>query len=341
MSEESPTLPAAPLVSLVSRHVPVLPAEVLAALSPKPGETYVDATAGLGGHAALVAPHLSPGGTVVLNDVDPGNLVRAAAAVERAAPGVRVMELTGNFADMPRKLAGVPVDMVLADLGFSSNQMEDGSRGLSFMREGPLDMRLDQTLPTTAADLVNSLSEDELTRILREYGEEMGAGRIARKVVLERTRSPITTTTRFAEIVRTALGLPKGPRNGPIDPATRAFQALRIAVNDELGALEALLAAVNRAARRLSPSRPIEQGTEGWLVPGARVAVICFHSLEDRIVKRAFAVIVASGHAEFVGKKGVGRGGGPVEASEAEVAANPRSRSAKMRCIRIGKGLGA
>ncbi|MEK6702128.1 MAG: 16S rRNA (cytosine(1402)-N(4))-methyltransferase RsmH [Planctomycetota bacterium] len=322
-------------------HVPVLPMEVLAALSPRPGETYADATAGLGGHADLIAPHLSPGGCVVLNDVDPGNLVRASAAVAAAAPGVKVEQLTGNFADMPRKLGATPVDMVLADLGFSSNQMEDGSRGLSFMREGPLDMRLDPTLPTTAADLVNSLSEDELTRILREYGEEMGAGRIARKVVLERTRSPITSTTRFAEIVRTSLGLPKGPRNGPIDPATRAFQALRIAVNDELGSLEALLAGVGRAARSRKSSGPIEQGAGGWLSPGARVAIICFHSLEDRIVKRAFAELVAAGVAEFVGKKGVGRGGGPVEASESEVGRNPRSRSAKMRCIRIGGGVGS
>lgn len=291
-------------------HIPVLPHEVLRELAPPVGGVYVDCTAGLGGHAELFARAVGAGGMVVLNDVDDGNLAKAAARV--GAMGVAVRTVKGNFAELPGKLAGMGIraDAVLADLGFSSNQMDDGARGLSFMREGPLDMRLDPSLKMTAADWVGGSDERELVRILREYGEEKEAVRIARKIVQARRDAPIETTGRLATVVRSATG----PAKGGIDPATRTFQALRIAVNDELGALEALLARLGRADRR------------GWLAPRARVGIIAFHSLEDRPVKRAFEGLRRSEGVETVG---------PVVAGETEVSVNPRSRSAKLRVARF------
>lgn len=304
-------------------HIPVLPAEVLAALAPKPGETYTDATAGLGGHAALIARSLTPGGRVILNDVDPGNLESSSAAVAAAAPGIETVTLPGNFADLHWRMekSSLSTGMVLADLGFSSNQMDDPERGFSFMRDGPLDMRLDPTMPVTAAELVNTLPPNELIRILREFGEEEGAVGIVRKIAQARAESPITTTGRFAEVVRSGLR----PRYGAkTDPATKSFQALRIAVNDELGALDALLSAVGRTAERLAKGK----GAGAWLRPGARVGIISFHSLEDRRVKRAFAGWVSAGWVTDVV-------GGAAEAGPNEIAGNPRSRSAKFRAVRL------
>jgi 16S rRNA (cytosine1402-N4)-methyltransferase len=244
------------------------------------------------------------------------------------------MGVQGNFADLPRRLVelGLRADMVLADLGFSSNQMEDASRGLSFMRDGPLDMRLDPTLGTTASDLVNSLSEVELCKLLSELGEEPGARTIARKVVRVRGGLPITTTEQFADIVRSAVGRPKGK----IDSATKSFQALRVAVNDEFGALDALLAQIRSGAE----ARTKGGGRLDWLTMGpgakgkvggklgARAAIIGFHSLEDRRVKKSFADLAACGLGVLLTK-------GPIEAQESEVADNPRSRSAKLRAVRI------
>jgi 16S rRNA (cytosine1402-N4)-methyltransferase len=303
------------------RHIPVLTREVLAALAPRPGETSLDATAGLGGHAALIAPLVAPGGRVILNDLDPGNLERAAVRVRAVTPGLTVDTRAGNFADLPWRLAeDGGADLVLADLGFSSNQMDEGSRGFSFMREGPLDMRLDPSAPITAAELVNTLPEAELARILHEFGEEPGARRIARKIAQARRESPITTTSALADVVRSALGPRAG---GRIDPATRSFQGLRIAVNDEMGALDAFLAGVRRSAQALAVGKP-----GGWLRPGARVGIISFHSLEDRRVKRAFGELVRAGWAEELTR-------GPVEAGPEEVSENPRSRSAKLRAVRL------
>lgn len=299
-------------------HIPVLPTQVVDALSPRPGETFVDCTAGLGGHAARIADELGSAGTVVLNDLDPGNLARASERVRATFAG-RVEAICGNFAELPRTLAarGMRANMVLADLGFASNQVEAGERGFSFSREGPLDMRLGPALRTTAADLVASLPEAELARIISEYGEERHAGRIARKLVQARDRGPISTTTQLAAIVRAAA--PSAP--GSIDPATRTFQALRIAVNDELGNLEALLAAVERDAKRGA-------GQDGeWLARGARVAIISFHSLEDRAVKQAFARLGAEGCEVLTPR--------PRVAEEDEVRANARSRSAKLRVVRL------
>jgi 16S rRNA (cytosine1402-N4)-methyltransferase len=319
------------------RHQAVLLEEVVAALSPKAGEVYVDATAGLGGHAAVIAPRLCPGGTVVLNDVDPGNLALAEAKV-RALVGVggvpRVVAIQGNFSELARRMpAGLKADMVLADLGFSSNQIEEASRGFSFMRDGPLDMRLDPTLAVSARDLVASLSEGELASIIRDFGEDPGAKRIARKVIEARRRSPIQTTLQLSAIIRQAVG--PGRRSG-IDPATRTFQALRIAVNDELGSLDAWLASVERGAmglvRETNEGRAgMKRNTPGagaWLNPGARIGVISFHSMEDRRVKQTFARLVGRGAAREFSRR-------PIEAGEAELLSNPRSRSAKLRAIEL------
>ena len=315
---------------------------MLDALSPARGQTYLDATAGLGGHASLVAPGLQPGGRVILNDADPANLVRAAAAVREAvgeddAEKVMIESITGNFAFVPRLLMGSGriADLVLADLGFSSNQVDDGARGFSFMRDGPLDMRLDPALGSTAADLVNGLPERELARILAELGDERHASRIAQKLVQARQQGPISTTGQLAELVRSVM---PGSHTG-IDPATRTFQALRIAVNDELGSLESFASDVAREAQavfegeREVVSRASGSGganvevANGWLSPGAKVAFISFHSLEDRIVKSMTAKVVACGGKDLLN--------GTVTPGKAEQASNPRSRSAKLRCVRL------
>lgn len=303
------------------RHIPVLPRETIDALSPKPGETYADATAGLGGHAALIAESVGPTGHIILNDADPANLTFAQS---RLAPaGCSVTALHGNFADLPRKLAAqnLIADMLLADLGFSSNQMESPERGLSFMRDGPLDMRLDPTLPITAAELVNSLPERDLAQLIFEFGEDPASRRIARKLVQARESEPITTTAKLASLIRSAVG--PAACHGPTDPSTRTFQALRISVNDEMGSLDALLQSISRAAESLV------QGRDSWLRVGSRIATLTFHSLEDRRVKRVFTDLVKQGLATEIIR-------GVTPPSEDEVRANPRSRSAKLRAIRIG-----
>ncbi|MFG0251333.1 MAG: 16S rRNA (cytosine(1402)-N(4))-methyltransferase RsmH, partial [Phycisphaerales bacterium JB038] len=306
-------------------HIPVLLSELLSLLDPRDGETYVDLTAGLGGHAAALAPALGATGTVVLFDLDPGNLERAVAAVRAANPHCGVEAHHASFAAAPRLLreTGRAADLMLADLGFSSNQMGSAERGLSFQQDGPLDMRLDPTGPTTAADLVNELSQGELADLIRRFGEERYAGRIARILVEERKRRPIQTTARLAELVRRAYGKHAGRQR--IDPATRTFQALRIAVNDELGHLTALLDELARSVSR--------EGTARWLRPGARIALIAFHSLEDRLGKRAFAELAARQVAELLTRR-------PVSAEASEVAGNPRARSAKLRAVRLSAASG-
>jgi 16S rRNA (cytosine1402-N4)-methyltransferase len=304
-------------------HIPVLLNEVLAALDPQPGDVYLDCTAGLGGHAAAVATHVGPTGTVVLVDLDPGNLASAAERLRSAPNPPRILTERGNFAEAPFRLEalGLRANCVLADLGFASPQVDDPSRGLSFQTEGPLDMRLDPSGSVTAADLVNRLNEGELERILREFGEEREARRVAQKLTRERVREPITTTTRLAAIVRGVVG-PRHP--GGVDPATRTFQALRIAVNDELGNLDALLHHVERGAKQAA----VASARPSWLAPKARVGVISFHSLEDRPVKRTFEAIVKAHLATSTTD-------GLVTASDAELSTNPRGRSAKLRGIRL------
>lgn len=307
-----------------SAHIPVLATEVVGRLAPRPGDTYVDCTAGHGGHAALIAPHLAPGGLVVLGDLDPGNLQLAEHAVRLALGGaaVEVRSIRGNFAELPRRLeeSGLRANCLLADLGFSSGQVDDPARGLSFLRDGPLDMRLDPSAGVSAADLVNGLPEAELARIIEDFGEERHARRIARKVVRAREQTPISTTGRLASLVRDAC--PPAPAHDRIDPATRTFQALRIAVNDELGSLQALLAAVSKGVKDAASGNP------SFLATGARVCMIAFHSLEDRPIKQTFAALCRDGVASDAGP-------GLIRPGEAECAANPRARSAKLRAIRV------
>lgn len=295
-------LPAPP------RHVSVLPAEVLALLAPRPGEVFVDATCGAGGHARLLAERVGPGGRVVALDRDP-------AMLELARPrlaGLPVSLVRAGFEELPEVLADLGIDQVdgvLADLGVCSDQLDDPARGLSFARPGPLDMRLNPAEGEPAAELLRRLDERTLADLIYRYGEERFSRRIARRIVEERKQAPLETTEQLAELVRRCVPRPRptGRRRPAIDPATRVFQALRIAVNDELDALDRLLTVLPRCVR-----------------PGGRVAVISFHSLEDRRVKNAFRDKSAW---EVLTKK-------PVQAGDEEVRANPRARSAKLRAAR-------
>ena len=302
------------------RHIPVLLEEVTRAVDPQPGDVVVDCTVGLGGHSAALARALGPAGRIIGFDLDPENLDAATGALSDAGP--RFTPIHDTFVRVPEHLArlNLQADIVLADLGFSSSQMDDPQRGFSLLADGPLDMRLDPNGPVTAADLVNTLSERELADVIFRYGEEPLARVIARKVEQARTRSPIRMTAQLAQVVREAYG--RRAHASRMHPATRTFMALRIAVNDEIGALEALLDSIARAAERV--------GERGWLKPGARVAVISFHSLEDRLVKRAFADLIKRQIATGLTKK-------PLTATEREQHENPRSRSAKLRAIRFGR----
>jgi len=280
------------------RHAPVLPAETIRLLDPQPGQAWVDCTVGAGGHSRLLAEKVGPTGRLIGLDQDPTMLDLARPRLA----GLPVTLVHANFDQLPGVLANLgtdAVDGVLADLGFASDQIEQAARGFSFRDDGPLDMRLDPAAGETAADLVNRLSEKSLADVFWEYGEERHSRRVARKIVERRKAKPFATTADLADVVRSCV-----PRSGGIDPATRVFQALRVAVNDELGALDRLLAALPRVVK-----------------PGGRAGVISFHSLEDRRVKQAFRVREVW---EPVTKK-------PVEAGDEEVARNPRARSAKLR----------
>lgn len=218
-----------------------------------------------------------------------------------------------NFPGAGEQHPGAGVDCLLADLGFASNQMDDASRGLAFSGDGPLDMRLDPGADITAERLVNTLPEKELADLIYEFGEERLSRRIARKIVEQRQTEPITTTSGLADLVRRCYPRPKGNRGSRghrIHPATRTFMALRIAVNDELGSLDSLL-----------------EGLPGLLNPGGRAAIISFHSLEDRRVKRAYQALRQERGYDLLTRK-------PVTAEDQETDTNPRSRSAKMRVIR-------
>ena len=286
-------------------HVPVLTAEVVRYLQPERGGVFVDCTVGLGGHSkALIA---SGATRIVGLDRDADALDRAR---ETLAPWLdRVQLVHADYRALDAALARLElprVDGALADLGVSSMQFDEPGRGFSFQRDEPLDMRMDRTAGETAADLVARSSEVELADAIYRFGEERFSRRIARAIVAARKESPIQTTGRLAAIVRRAL-----PRRGPmrIDPATRTFQALRIWVNKELEGLDRFL---ETAARRLRA--------------GARLVVITFHSLEDRIVKHTFRALERSEAArvKVLTKK-------PIVPGEAEVAQNPRARSAKLR----------
>ncbi|MSR74557.1 MAG: 16S rRNA (cytosine(1402)-N(4))-methyltransferase RsmH [Planctomycetes bacterium] len=288
-------------------HEPVLVEEVLGNLSPEPGQTLLDLTVGAGGHAARLLARLGPQGVLVGVDRDPAILqvARKVLAPFGACAILRTARSDG-FRALLQELQITAVHGVLLDLGVSSLQLDDPARGFSFRAEGPLDMRMDATQGRSARDLLLSLTEPELTHILFRYGEEPFARRIAKELKAIPRGSMPRTTTELAELVERVV-----PRRivgrSAVHPATRVFQALRIAVNDELGVLERTLPAVAQA-----------------LVPGGRVVVISFHSLEDRIVKNYFRSAKQSGVFAEVSRK-------PILADEAEVQRNPRARSAKLR----------
>lgn len=285
----------------MSLHIPVLAAEVLAALEPRAGQTFVDGTLGGGGHARLLAERVLPGGQVIAFDRDELPVAR----MRECVGDLPIRAYQANFADLPAILEqlGIPnVDGVLLDIGLSSDQLGDPSRGFSFQEEGPLDMRFDTSEGMSAADLVARTDEKSLADLIYKYGEERYSRRIAKRIVESRRENPIRTTSQLAELVRSCI--PRSRDSQRIHPATRTFQALRIAVNDELGSLE-------RALRDVP----------ACLALGGRLAIISFHSLEDRLVKEAFR---GDPRLKNLTKK-------PLIAGEAEAATNPRSRSAKLR----------
>ncbi|MFH0983113.1 MAG: 16S rRNA (cytosine(1402)-N(4))-methyltransferase RsmH [Planctomycetota bacterium] len=294
-----------------SGHTPVLPKEVVALLAPQPGDVIMDATVGAGGHARLLARAAAPDGVLYGLDVDAAALK---IAEERLAGcGCRVVLHRRNFADLALVLAEwhIPgVAVLLADLGVSSMQLADPQRGFSFESDGPLDMRMDDHLERRAADLVNTLSERQLSDLIYQYSQERFSRRIAKVLCSARHEQRITRTRQLTEMVCKAVGAHPRARRSKIHPATRTYQALRIAVNDELAVLARLL---EQAPRCLNP--------------GGRIGIISFHSLEDGLVKRDFRRRKEQGIYEIVTKR-------PVLAGEDERRSNPRARSAKLRVAR-------
>jgi 16S rRNA (cytosine1402-N4)-methyltransferase len=299
-------------------HQPVLLAEVLAALDPRPGQTIVDCTLGFAGHSAELLRRVAPDGLLVATDLDPANVEPGRAKLE-AVGGLFAVH-HANFAGLPHVLAAEGVaaaDAVLADLGMSSMQVDDRGRGFSFMRDGPLDMRMDPTRGRTAAELLNTLPAEELAACFRDLGDEPQADAIAAAIVERRAAKPVERTKELRELVEAAAPVridrtPGAPteRKQKLAPVTRVFQSLRILVNRELANLQQLL--------RVLPT---------LLTPGGRAAVISFHSGEDRLVKAAFRDGLRAGVYDAVSED-------PIRPAFEERRANPRSRSAKLRWAR-------
>ncbi len=290
-------------------HDPVLIEPVLRLLAPRPGEIVLDGTVGLGGHAAVLIPSISPGGRYVGIDLDEA-MVAAARERLAATVGAAVRLFTGNYADFPAFLRQVGlerVDHMFLDLGTNSAQLDDSARGFSIVRDGPLDMRFDREQKEQAVDLVNRLSERELADLFYRFGQEGASRKIAKRICHARHTRRIRTTKTLACAVESALGSGRVSGRGKIHPATRVFQALRIAVNHELENLERFLGQTAR-----------------YLRPGGKLAVISFHSLEDGMVKRFLREGRAAGIFREITKR-------PVIADAAERKRNPRSRSAKLR----------
>jgi 16S rRNA (cytosine1402-N4)-methyltransferase len=275
-------------------HIPVLSQEIITGLEVVAGGWYLDATTGGGGHSELIL-QAAPDVNLVAIDRDLQALTAAKSRLQEY--GDRVKFWQGNYADY--QSGSQKFDGIIADLGVSSVQLDVAERGFSFQKEAPLDMRMDRSQPTTAADLVNRTSEVELAKIIFTYGEERMSRQIARDIVAQR---PFTTTTQLAYTIGGAV--PKAYRYGRIHPATRTFQALRIAVNQELSSLEKFLA--------VAPN---------WLEPGGKIGLISFHSLEDRIIKHTLR---EDERLKVLTKK-------PIIATEQELNTNPRARSAKLR----------
>lgn len=302
-------------------HTPVLVKEVVASLACRPGRLYVDGTVGGGGHARAILEEAGPDGKLIGIDRDDRALEEAARHLKSF--GDRVTLVKGNFAGIGEILEGLGkdgVDGILLDLGVSSHQLDEAGRGFSFSLDAPLDMRMDQGFGQTAYDVVNTRSEEELALIFREFGEERMSGRIARAIVAKRKTAPVETTAELASVVASAM--PPHMKGYRIHPATRTFQAIRIAVNQELASLR----------------KGIDDGLKA-LRPGGRFSVISYHSLEDRIVKETFLreakpcvcppklpVCICGKQAQI---KVIGRK--PIRPTEEEMALNPRSRSAKLR----------
>lgn len=290
-----------------TQHVPVLFEEVLAQLNPQPGQVLVDGTLGGAGHARALAQRVAPNGRVYGLDRDR----RAVEAAQKIVGDLPLTPLWGNYRDLKLVLRDVGVtqiDGALIDIGLSSDQLADATRGFSFMADGPLDLRFDATEGFPASEIVRKKGEQDLANLIYRYGEERHSRRIARAIVERRRDKPIETAGDLAEIVKKAV--PRTPDADRIHPATRTFQALRIAVNDELGALETFLRDAPECIRN-----------------GGRVVVITFHSLEDRIVKEAFR---DDARWTPLTKK-------PITASDAELARNPRARSAKLRTAMVNQ----
>lgn len=302
-------------------HRPVLFEEAMESLAIREGGRYLDGTVGGGGHAEEIARRMGPSGFLIALDVDDDAI---AAARRRLEPlDRRIIVRKCNFIDMREIAASCgfsSLDGILLDLGVSSHQLETTERGFSFLRDAPLDMRMDAGSVRTAADIVNDWSAEDLLRIIREYGEEPRAKSIVRAIVRRRKESPIATTGDIAAIIALAVG--KGRDRGKIHPATKTFQALRIALNDEMNNLE----------------KALEEAIE-LLAPGGRISIISFHSLEDRAVKRAFrswegrctcppsfpmCTCGRKRRAKVITRR-------PVTAGDEERRENPRARSAKLR----------
>jgi 16S rRNA (cytosine1402-N4)-methyltransferase len=298
----------------MTRHIPVLPAETIAALALKSGDSAIDATLGDAGHAEAILRATAPNGKLLGIDADPEAILRAKQFLYEFGERVRfVRDSFGNLSDIALRESFGPVRGILMDLGWSTPQFEERGRGFSFRKDEPLDMRYGAGGGRTAAELIAAADTDELEKIFREYGEEKFAKDIARAITEARRGSPIERTGQFTEIIlsvyRKKLRSAKEvPWAGGLHPATKVFQALRIAVNDELGVLE----------------RALPQAVDA-LAPGGRLAVITFHSLEDRIVKHFFK--------KYEGKTLRGVTKKPVICGTAEYDANPRARSAKLRVI--------
>lgn len=303
-------------------HKPVLLDETMKYLALKPGEIILDGTVGGGGHSRAILERIVPGGRLIAVDQDRSALSAAKMVLSQWQEQIDfVHDNFSNIKEITRSLGVTALDGILLDIGVSSHQLDEDERGFSFHADAPLDMRMNRDGAQTAADLVNELEEDELAKIIRDYGEELWARRIAQFIVTKRkAHGRIETTGELVEIIKAAIPA-KARRRGP-HPARRTFQALRIAVNDELGVL----------------AKAVLDGID-CLKPGGRLAVITFHSLEDRIVKKLFQQAAGSCQCppgfpqctcgwESKVKILTGK---PVQAGETELAENPRSRSAKLR----------
>ena len=287
-------------------HMPVMLGEVMRYLEPRPGKVIVDATVGTAGHSLEIVGQIAPSGRLIAIDRDRQSL--SVASERLSSSGVNCEFVHANFMELDSVLSGLNVsriDGILFDLGISSYQLEDAQRGFSFQSRGPLDMRLDTDSYISAYDLVNNLNEEEISAMLWNFGQERWHNRIAHLLVKERQRRPISTTAELSDIVLRAI--PHRYRSYRIHPATRTFQAVRIAVNREL---EALGAAIEKAIALLDK--------------GGRICVISFHSLEDRIVKLSFRKAALDGALKIITLK-------PLYPSRKELEDNPSSRSAKLR----------